>query len=477
MTTTREATETPPEIFERRRAAACSALGDGVLVLTAAPVQLSSRDTERRYHPDRELYYLTGVTEPETVAVLVGGDDPELALFVRERDPAAELWAGPRPGPEGIAARHGIERCRGLSELTEHLPALLQRGDRIHYRLGAGGPVEDAVLAALAHARMRGSRRGEGPRGIVDPGEVLDDLRLVKDQHELARMRRAADISLLGHRAGLCAIEPGAGEWMVEAAIDGAFRAAGAHGPAYETIVGSGANACVLHYVANAATLEPDALVLVDAGAEHGLYHGDVTRTWPVSGRFQPRQREIYDLVEVARAAGVAAVAPGRTIGDVHDAVVAALVEGLVGLGVLGGSIDEAIETESYKTFFPHQTSHWLGLDVHDPGDYARDGRSRRLEPGMVFTVEPGLYFGAGVDEGDGAAVPRPGEVEGGERRPRERARGKRADGGAGTAAAYAGIGVRIEDEVVVTEGGCEVLTAALPTAAAEVEALVGRRG
>lgn len=437
--------ELAPSVFEERRTRALTALGDGVLVLQAAPVQHTSRDTERRYHPDRELYYLTGVTEPETVAVLVGGDEPELAIFVRERDPDAEMWAGERPGPEGVAERLGLSSCFGRAELSERLPALLKRGRSIHFRLGAGGAVQDAVLEALAYARGRGQRRGDGPRAVVDPGEVLDELRLVKDEHEIARLRRAAEVSALGHRAGACAIRPGAGEWVVEAAVDGAFRAAGATAPSYATIVGSGANGCVLHYVENAAEIGPGDLVLLDAGAEVELYQGDVTRTYPAEGRFEARQREVYDLVEAARAAAVAVVAPGRTIADVHETAVRTLVEGLFALDVLSGSVDEVIESEAYKRYFPHQTSHWLGLDVHDPGDYACAGRSRTLGPGMVFSVEPGLYFSPARSTED-------------------------------TAGAYVGIGVRIEDDILVTEEGHEVLTASLPTAASDVEALVGQR-
>jgi Xaa-Pro aminopeptidase len=432
--------EIPLSVFERRREAALGALGEGVLVLPAAPIQHSSRDNERAYEPDRELYYLTGVTEPGSVAVLVGGEEPGLVLFVRDRDAEAELWAGPRLGPDAALERFRPRECYGASELEERLPPLLQNGALIYYRLARGGVVEELVRAALAHARARGGRKGSGPRGVVDPGEILDELRLVKDEVEIARLRRAAEISIAGHHAGVVALCPGRGEWVVEAAIDAAFRSTGARGSAYDTIVGSGANACVLHYVDNASTIGADALVLVDAGADYGLYNGDITRTYPASGRFSGAQREVYDLVEEARRVGIAAVRPGAAITDVHDAAVHMLVDGLLELGVLEGSPDELVDSEAHKPFFPHQTSHWLGLDVHDPGDYAKGGEPRLLEAGMVFTVEPGLYF-----RPNGPELP-PHLV---------------------------GIGVRIEDDVLVTEDGCEVLTAALPTDASEVEALV----
>ena len=412
------------------------------MVLPAAAIQFSSRDSERPYAPDRELFYLTGLTEPESVAVLVGGDTPELVLFVRDRDPEAELWAGPRLGPEGVREMVDPDVCHSLSDLGRILPGLLGRGDRIHYRLGRVGAVEEMVLDALRTARVRGARKGAGPRGVVDPGEILDELRLVKDESELAWIRHACGLTVVGHRAGARTIGAGVGEWAVEAAVEGAFRSAGATGPAFDTIVGSGENACVLHYVRNQDVVEDGALVLVDAGAEAGLYHGDVTRTYPASGRFVGRQRDVYTLVDAARAEAIGVVGPGATIGDVHAAAVRVLTQGLVDLGVLEGPVDDLVEEEEHKAFFPHQTSHWLGLDVHDPGDYVRQGSSRVLEPGMVFTVEPGLYF---------------------------------RNAGDGTGAELAGIGVRIEDDVLVTEEGREILTEALPTSADEVEDLVRR--
>ena len=444
-----EAGPVPPvRILRKRREAAAAALskgeGKGVLVLPAAPVQLKSRDGEQPYHPDRELFYLTGATEPGTLAVLVGGDEPVLHLFVRERDADDELWRGPRLGPVGAAERFQPDECHPLGELEARLPDLLRGAHRIYFRLagihGPGDEIERRVLDALRWARARGARTGTGPRGVVDPGEVLDDLRVIKDDHELSALRRAAEVTVEGHRAAAARIAPGEGEWAVEATLHAAFRAAGGRGPGYEPIVGSGANACVLHYVENASVIARDALVLVDAGAEMGLYNGDVTRTYPASGRLAGAQREVYEIVEAARAAAVAAVKPGCPVAAVHDTATRVLVEGLVALRVLEGDVDELIEAEAHKPFYPHQTSHWLGLDVHDPGDYAKNGVSRDLAPGMVLTVEPGLYFRADRDA---------------------------------TPARFAGIGVRIEDDVAVTKDGHEVLTAALPTAAAEVEALV----
>jgi Xaa-Pro aminopeptidase len=435
-----DALETPSENLQARRRAVRKLLGRGAMVLPAAPVQYRSRDGQHRYHPDRDLYYLTGATEPETVAVLTGGDEPRFVLFVRERDPEAELWAGPRLGPHRAAERFGPDACHPVAELPERLPELLRGADRLFYRLGREDALEAHVHEALEWARGRGARTGGGPRAVVDPGEILDELRLIKDDHEIGLVRRAVELSVLGHRSAARTIAAGVGEWEVEAEVDRAFRLAGARGPAYETIVGSGVNACVLHYVENASIIGAGDLVLVDAGAELGLYHGDVTRTYPASGRFTSEQRDVDDVVEAALRAGIAAALPGARVGDVHDATTRVIVDGLVSLGALRSRPAEILEMQAHKPFFPHQTSHWLGLDVHDSGDYAKDGTSRRLEPGMVLTVEPGLYFRAGLPETPGP---------------------------------LAGIGVRVEEDVLVTAAGCEVLSRALPTAAGDVESLV----
>jgi len=274
----------------------------------------------------------------------------------------------------------------------------------------------------------------------MDPGEILDDLRVVKDDLEVHRLRAAAALSVEAHRAGIAAIRPGAGEWEVQAAVEAAMRRRSGSGPGYETIVGAGPNACVLHYVANRRVIQEGDAVLLDAGAEVALYQGDITRTYPAGDAFTGRQRALYEVVEAARLAAVATVAPGTTVGEVHHAAVRAIVEGLVELGILTGPPEDLVEQEAYRPLFPHQTSHWLGLDVHDVGDYAKGGASRPLEPCMVLTVEPGIYVPPGQE---GAAAP------------------------------WAGIGVRIEDDVLVTDGGRENLTAALPTRAEDVEALV----
>lgn len=434
----------PRSVFEERRSAVFRALGSGVMVLPAAPVLHRSRDTEVPYRPDSELFWLTGATEPGTVAVLVGGSEPRLLLFVQDHDPEAELWSGPRLGPDESAERFGAAETYVRAELGFRLPGLLRGADRIHARLGVHAELDRIVVAALAEARARGPRKGTGPRAVVDPGEILDDLRLVKEPWEIQRLRAAAALSMDGHRAAAAVVGAGVGEWEVQAAAEAAFRRGGGSGPGFGTIVGSGPNACTLHYVDNGRVIGEGELVLVDAGAELGLYQGDITRVYPASGAFTGTQRAVAEVVDAARAAALAMVVPGRTVAQVHEAAVRTLVDGLTALGALAGPVEDLVAQEAHKRFFPHHTSHWLGIDVHDPGDYARGGASRVLEPGMVLTVEPGLYFPVGEE---------------------------------GAAAAYAGIGVRLEDDVLVTPDGHENLTGVLPTRPEELEALVGGVG
>lgn len=435
----------PPDILRSRRERALERLARDVLVLPSATPRYASRDTEYPYRPDSELFYLTGVTEPGAVALLRGhADEDRFVLFVRPRDEEAELWTGPRRSVEEAAEAFGADRTFATSELEERLPGLLEGADRIHFRLGAGQRVEGLVRLALERARIRGQRKGEGPRGVIDPGVVLDPMRRVKDELEIERIRRAAAISAEAHRRVIARTRPGMGEWELQALLEETFRARGGEGPAYGTIVASGPNACTLHYVANRDTLRPGELVLVDAGASYGLYAGDLTRTFPADGAFTPEQRAVYEVVERARARAVETVRPGVGVDEVHGAAVRALVEGLVDLDVVTGEVDDLVEVGAHEPFFPHRTSHWLGLDVHDPGDYAVGGEAVRLEPGMVLTVEPGLYFRGG----------------------------SAASGGR-----FEGIGVRIEDDVVVTGEGREVLTGAVPTDPDRIEELVGSEG
>lgn len=437
------------ETFARRRERVMAALNDAVLILPGAPTLYRSRDTEHRYRPDSELFYLTGCLEPRVVAVFgagaAGGEgegaQEAFTLFVPERDPRVELWSGPRMGPEEARERFHAGAAFPLNELEARLPALLKEPRAIYFRLGVHPELDRMVVAALREARGRGPRRGTGPRAVADPGNILDPLRMRKDPQELAAIRRATGLTISAFREALAGTREGLGEWEAESILEAAFRRGGGGGPAFPTIVGSGANGCVLHYAANRDVISPGSLVLMDGGAEVDLYAGDVTRTFPASGSFNGPQAEIYGLVLEAKAAAEARIRPGNPVSRVHEAATAVLTRGLVDLGVLKGEETRLLQEKAWEPWFPHQTSHWLGLDVHDVGDYARDGESILLEPGMVLTVEPGLYFNPGREDAPDA---------------------------------FRGIGIRIEDDLLVTKEGAENLTGALPTAPEELSALVG---
>ena len=433
--------EIPAETFARRRQRVGAAMDDGILILPAAGVVRRSGDTELRYRPDSELYYLTGSVEPGTVAVLGNHGETGYTLFVPRRDPATELWSGPRLGPEEALEKMGADAVFPLDEVEERLPKMLRAHRRIFFRLGRSRRVEDLVLDSLAWARDGGARKGTGPRAVEDPGALLDELRLVKDSDEITLIRQATRLTVEAFAEAIGNTRPGMGEWEVEAALESAIRRRGASAPAFPTIVGSGETGCILHYTQNRNRIGEQDLVLVDGGAEIGLYAGDVTRTFPAGGRYSSSQLEVYSVVLEAQQAAISRVAPGVRREEVHGVALEALTAGLVELGELSGQVDELIEKKAYEPYFPHGTSHWLGLDLHDVGDYMTPSGSRVLEPGMVLTIEPGLYFPAGR----GSFQPH-----------------------------LQGIGIRIEDDLLVTEDGSENLTEALPVDARGLESLVG---
>ena len=421
----------PPIPYGERRDRVLARLGDASMLLPAAPVRFLSGDSEYRYRPDSELLYLTGWDAPDCIALLRGfADDDRFVLFAPARDPDRELWTGPRRDPEEVGARFGADLVLPLAEFAEKAPALLAGGGAIHYRLGAHGTCDRAVRTALDDARRQRARTGKGPRTVADPGALLDRMRMVKDPAELARIREAARISVAAFREALASVRAGVGEWEVEAALEAGFRRRGANGPAFATIVAAGANACTLHYSANGARIAADDLVLVDGGAAFDFYAADVTRTVPASGRLEGARREMHEVVRDAHAAAVAACVPGGTLDAVHRAAARRTAAGLVAAGILKGSLDEALEERTWRRFFPHRTSHWLGLDTHDAGPYRDRNGPVGLVPNMVFTVEPGLYFPPGSDPG-------PPSLE--------------------------GTGIRLEDDIRMTSDGAEVLTAGLP--------------
>lgn len=413
------------------------------MILPAAPVRYRSGDSEYAYRPDSELFYLTGWTEPDAVAVLRGfGDDQRFVLFVQPKDELAELWGGERVGPDQAKERFGADAAYPIAQFEERIGELVKGADRIYYRLGADERCDQAARDALIAGRRLRPRHGRGPHLVADPGAILDAMRRRKDDAELQRIRRAAELSVGGFEDALAHVQPGVGEWVVEAALTSGFRRRGGSGSAFAPIVGAGNNACTLHYVRNDAVIGADDLVLIDAGGTFEYYAGDITRTVPAAGSFSGPQRALYEVVLAGQRAGLNACTPGATIDEVHQATATALSDGLVGIGALAPEDEDP--RGSPNPFFPHRTSHWLGLDTHDVGGYVDHDGPVRLEAGMVFTVEPGLYIPPG-------RCPRAPEFE--------------------------GLGIRIEDDVVMTDNGREVLTEALPTDADTVAAMVRNGG
>jgi Xaa-Pro aminopeptidase len=398
---------------------------------------------EHPYRAESDLFWLTGFEEPEAVAVL-STDGKPLTLFVRPRDREREIWNGRRAGVDGAKAAFGADQAFTIDELDKELPPLVGSAQTLYYRLGAVDPAFDARIGRLLHGlRMRARGGTAAPTRIEDPGPIVHELRLHKSADELRTLRKAVDLTRKAHVAAMAAGRPGTHEYELQAILEREFRGGGARGWGYYPIVAAGANATVLHYNDNADEIREGDLVLIDAGAEVDLYTADVTRTFPASGRFSSIQREAYSLVLAAADAAMATVRPGETLDGVHDRAVRVLTEGMVKLALLSGDVDQLIKDGAFRRYYMHRTSHWLGLDVHDAGSYrGPDGGPRRLEPGMVFTIEPGLYVPADDDKA-------PAELK--------------------------GLGIRIEDDIRVTESGHENLTAAIPRTVAEVEAACRR--
>ncbi len=422
-----------------RRQALAAAMHEGVAVIATAPERIRNRDTHFPYRYDSYFFYLTGFAEPEAVVVVVAGSEPRTLLFCREKNAERETWDGFRHGPDAARELFGFDEAHPISSLDAMMPGLLADQPALHYMAGAD-PAWDARVMGWLNAVRAQSRAGiAAPERLHDIRVVLDDMRLVKDEGELSLMRRAATISADAHRRAMRATRAGRHEYEIEAELLHEFRRHGAQFPAYWPIVAGGANACVLHYVSNDAPLADGDLLLIDAGCELHGYASDITRTFPVSGRYSAAQKDVYEIVLAAQAAAIDRVRTGNRWNEPHDAAVKVLAQGMLDLGLLAGTLEEALEKESYRRFYMHRTGHWLGLDVHDAGEYKRAGAWRSLVPGMVLTVEPGMYIRAGDD------VP----------------------------PALRNIGIRIEDDVVVRDGDCEVLTLATPKRIADVEDLM----
>jgi len=428
-----------PKLHAARREAIAARMkeqGGGVLLLPAAEEKTRNSDSEYLFRQDSDYAYVTGFDEPSGCALLFA--DGRYVLFVRPRDPEKETWNGRRAGVEGAKQIYGAAEAYPVAEFDARLAGFLDKAGLLWFRLGHDPAWDARVARTLCDLRARARAGAVAPGAVVDPGSILHEMRLYKTPEEIHELRKAAEITAEAHLSAMRDGQPGRREYQVQAEIEYAFRRRGGTGPGYATIVATGANATVLHYRAGDATLRDGDLCLVDAGGEYGFYTADVTRTFPVSGSFTKEQRAAYDLVLDAQLQGIAAVRPGVTVDAIHDIVLKRLVEGMVELGLLEGSAAERIEDKSYRKYYMHRTSHWLGLDVHDVGSYFVDGKSRPLEPGMVLTVEPGLYVRA-----DDAAAPE----------------------------ALRGVGIRIEDDVLVTPDGLENLTEAIPKVPDEIEA------
>jgi Xaa-Pro aminopeptidase len=428
-------------VYRQRRSRVLEEMGEGVMVIATAPEVARNRDTHYPYRHDSYFYWLTGFAEPEAVVVLIGGDKPRHILFCREKNEEREIWDGFRYGPAAAREAFAFDETFSHDALDAELPGLLENQPTLAYIIGRDLAWDTQVMGWLNAVRAKARSGVHAPSTMIDARIWLDEMRLVKDAHELALMRRAAEISSDAHLRAMRATRPGGHEYEIEAELLSAFRRGGAEAPAYTSIVASGANACVLHYVFNNKPLQDGDLILIDAAAEYGSYAADITRTFPVNGRFSAAQKDAYELVLAAQTAAIAAVRPGSHWNDPHDAAVRVLTQGMVDLGLLRGEVDGLIEAEAYKRFYMHRTGHWLGMDVHDAGEYKIKGEWRKLDPGMTFTVEPGLYIRPADD------VPK----------------------------AMWNIGIRIEDDVLVTENGCEVLTDP-PRTVAEIEACMAGR-
>jgi len=425
--------------FRARRARLLEAMQSGVGIVPTAPERLRNRDSDYLYRFDSYFYYLTGFPEPDALLVLVAGDKPRSVLFCREKNPERELWDGYRHGFEAARDTFGFDEAHPIGELDEKLPELLANQPTLFFAPGMDPAWDARVMGWLNQVRAKARMGVVAPADIRDIRSILDEMRLVKDEHEIATMRRAAELSAGAHVRAMRAARPGMMEYEIEAELLHEFRRHGAQFPAYWPIVASGPNACVLHYRENDRLMAEGDLLLIDAGGELDGYAADITRTFPVSGTFSGPQRAIYELVLAAQAAAAAEIKPGNRWDMPHDAAVKVLAQGLIDLGLCTGTLDAVVESGDYKRFYMHRTGHWLGLDVHDAGDYKEAGEWKLLRPGMTLTVEPGCYI-------------RPAE---------------------NVPEQFWNIGVRIEDDALVTEAGCELITAGAPKSVADIEALM----
>ena len=426
--------------YARRRQNLMQHIGDGIAIVPSAPIARRNGDVLYRYRPDSDFFYLTGFSEPETVAILIPGRaSGEFLIFCRERNRAEEMWDGHRAGLEGAVEIFNADDAFPIDDIEDILPGLLENRSKVYCNLGRYPDFDEQLLHWLSDVKNRKRSGISAPGELVDLGYILHELRLIKGAAEIKAMKKAAAVSVVAHRRAMSQCQPGMFEYEIEAELEYAFRQGGAQYPAYPSIVAGGENACILHYIDNSRRLRKHDLLLIDAGAEIDCYCADITRTFPVSGRFSGRQKALYEIVLEAQLAAIAAVRPGASFNDPHEAAVRAITAGLKDLKLLKGSVDSLIEKTAYRKFFVHRTSHWLGLDVHDVGEYRVGDTWRMLETGMVLTIEPGIYVPAHQN------IPKQ----------------------------WHGIGIRIEDDVLVTQQGHDVLTQDAPKDPAAIETLM----
>ena len=429
--------------FAERRKRLLEQITDGVIIVPAGHLATRNNDVEFEFRQQSAFWYLTGFGEPDAVAVFRPGHSEPYTLFVLPRDPKMETWTGLRAGVDAAKERFGADATYSTVDLDTELPKLIADYERVYYAIGTDQKL-DALLTDLTVKRRRTAPRGDKAlSALVDPMPLIDQMRLIKSAVEIECLQRAIDATVAGFDVAFSRARPGTFEFEVQADMEVEFRRRGSPRNGYPSIVASGGNSCILHYISNRDQLADGDLLLIDAGAEYDYYSADITRTWPVNGKFTPEQKDIYELVLAANEAGIAVAKPGNGAMDVHDTALRVLTQGLLDLGVLNGEIDKIITDRGFLPYYMHGTSHWLGLDVHDSGIYRTGGRtgpSIKLEPGMVLTVEPGLYFGPFAEDAP------------------ER---------------FKGIGIRIEDDVLITEGGNRVMTSAVPKTVAEIEAAV----
>lgn len=414
---------------------------NSIAIVPAAPERTRSRDTEYHYRQDSDFLYLSGFEEPQAVLVLIPErQHGEYVLFVRERNREREIWDGYRAGPEGACSEFEADDAFPIDDIDDILPGLLEGKQRVYYAMGKDSEFDKHVMDWVNTIRAK-VRSGATPPGeFLDLSHFLHDMRLFKSAAELRVMKEAGEISARAHVRAMKACKPGVMEYQLEAEILHEFQMSGARFPAYNSIVGGGKNGCILHYIENSAPLKNGDLVLIDAGCELDYYAADITRTFPVNGKFSPEQRALYEICLQAQIEAIAAAKPGKHWNDPHEATVRVITTGLKNLGLLDGDVSELIKSEAYKEFYMHRAGHWLGMDVHDVGDYKVGGEWRVLEPGMVMTVEPGIYIAPDNER---------------------------------VAKKWRGIGIRIEDDVVITKDGNEVITSGVPKTVAEIEALM----